>query len=60
MIPLYDGKCVLRKAVHNWVKKFSQACSKAADDARPDAKWLREQSKYFLRCGFEHTGKAME
>jgi hypothetical protein len=24
-----------RKAVHNWVKKFSQGRSKVADDARP-------------------------
>jgi hypothetical protein len=24
-----------RKAVHNWVEKFSQGCSKVADDVRP-------------------------
>jgi transposase len=28
-------KCVSRKAVHNWVRKFSRERSKVADDARP-------------------------
>jgi hypothetical protein len=35
MFPFYSGKCLLGKVVHNWVKKFSQRCSKVADDARP-------------------------
>jgi transposase len=35
MFPVYGGKCLSRKAVYNWVKKFSQECSKVADDARP-------------------------
>jgi hypothetical protein len=29
------GKCLLRKAVHNWVEKFSQGRSKVADYVRP-------------------------
>jgi transposase len=33
--PVYGGKCLSRKAVHNWVKKFSQGRSKVADDALP-------------------------
>jgi hypothetical protein len=32
MFPLYGGKCLSCKAVHNWVKKFSQGRSKVADD----------------------------
>jgi hypothetical protein len=28
MFPVYGGKCLLHKAVHNWVEKFSQGCSK--------------------------------
>jgi transposase len=32
MFPVYGGKCLSRKAVHNWVKKFSQGHSKVADD----------------------------
>jgi hypothetical protein len=35
MFPIYGGKCLSCKAIHNWVEKFSQGCSKAADDARP-------------------------
>jgi hypothetical protein len=53
------GKCLSRKAVHNWVEKFSQGRSKVADDETEVRKWLRQQSKRLLRCGFRRTGKAM-
>jgi hypothetical protein len=33
MFPVLDGKCLSRKAVHNWVAKFSQGSSKVVDDA---------------------------
>jgi hypothetical protein len=33
MFPVYSGKCLLCKAVHNWVEKFSQERSKITDDA---------------------------
>jgi hypothetical protein len=33
MFPAYGGKCLLHKAVHNWVKKFSPGPLKVADDA---------------------------
>jgi hypothetical protein len=33
MFPIYGGKCLSRKAVHNWVEKFSEGLSKVADDA---------------------------
>jgi hypothetical protein len=32
MFPVYGGKCLSCKAVHNWVEKLSQGCSKVADD----------------------------
>jgi hypothetical protein len=37
IFPIYDGKCLSHKAVHNWVKKFFQGRSevKVTDDARP-------------------------
>jgi transposase len=35
MFLVYDVKCLSRKAVQNWVEKFSQGRSKVADDARP-------------------------
>jgi hypothetical protein len=34
MFSVYGGTCLSRKAVHNWVEKFTQGCSKVADDAR--------------------------
>jgi hypothetical protein len=33
---VHGGKCLPRKAVHNWVEKFSQGRLKVADGARPD------------------------
>jgi hypothetical protein len=35
MFPVYGGKYLSRKAIHNWVEKFSQGRSKVADAARP-------------------------
>jgi hypothetical protein len=36
MFPVYGRKFLSLKAIHNWVKKFSQGRSKVADDAQPD------------------------
>jgi hypothetical protein len=46
MFPIYVGKCLSRKAVHNCV-------------ALEVPKLLSKQSKRFLCCGFRRTGKAM-
>jgi hypothetical protein len=35
MFPVYGGKCLSSKAVHNWVEKFSEGRSKVTDEARP-------------------------
>jgi hypothetical protein len=35
IFPVYSRKCLRCKTVHNWVEKFSQKCSKVADDAQP-------------------------
>jgi hypothetical protein len=35
MVPVYDGKCLSRKAVQNWAVKFSQGRLKVSDDTRP-------------------------
>jgi myo-inositol catabolism protein IolC len=55
MFPVYGGKCLSRKAVHNWVEKFSQGRSKFADDETEVRKWLRQQSKDFYEyaAGFD-------
>jgi hypothetical protein len=34
IFPVHCGKCLLRKAVHNWAEIVSQGLSKVADDAR--------------------------
>jgi hypothetical protein len=33
--PVYGGKCLLHKAVHNWVENFSQGHSEVADGDQP-------------------------
>jgi hypothetical protein len=53
MFPVYGGKCLSRKAVHNWVEKFSQGRSKSANDETEVRNWLRQQSKYFYDAGFD-------
>jgi hypothetical protein len=35
MFPVYGRKCLSRKVVHNWVKKFSQGHLKVVGAARP-------------------------
>jgi hypothetical protein len=59
MFPVYGGKCLSRKAVHNWIEKFSQAYSKIADDAGPSAEVAEGTVRKLLCCGFRRTGKTM-
>jgi hypothetical protein len=59
MCPIYGGKSLSRKAVHNYVEKFSQGLSKVADDARLGAEVAETTVKRLLCCGFRITGKAM-
>jgi hypothetical protein len=56
MFPVDGGKCLTRKAVHNWVEKFSQRRSKVADD---ETEVAETTVKRLLCCGFRRTGKAM-
>jgi hypothetical protein len=60
MFPVYSRKCMLQKAIHNWVEKFSQGHSKIADDAQPGAKWLRQQSTDFYAASFDALAKRWE
>jgi hypothetical protein len=34
IFPVYGGKCLLSKVVHNWVRIFSQGRTEVAEDAR--------------------------
>jgi hypothetical protein len=56
---VYGGKCLSRKAVHNWVEKFSQRRSRVADDVRPGSEVAETTVKWFLCCRFRPTGKTM-
>jgi hypothetical protein len=47
----------VRKAVHNWVEKFSKGLSKAEHDARPGAKVVEITVKRLLCCAFRRTDK---
>jgi hypothetical protein len=60
MLPVYGGKCLSRKVVHNWAKKFSQGHSKVADDETEVRKWLRQQSNNFYAVGFDALVKGWD
>jgi hypothetical protein len=45
--PVYCGKGFSRKAVYNWVDKFSQGSSKVENYEMEIRKWMRQQSKDF-------------
>jgi hypothetical protein len=45
MFPVYGGKCMSHKAVHNLVEIFSQVCSKVAVDAQPCAQVTKINSQ---------------
>jgi hypothetical protein len=53
MFPVYGRKCLSRKAVHNWVEKFSQGRSKVASDAHPSAEVAETTVKNFRAAGFD-------
>jgi hypothetical protein len=53
MFPVYGGKCSSRKAVHNWVEKFSQGLSGVSDDETEVLNWLRQQPKNFYSADFD-------
>jgi hypothetical protein len=58
IFPIYGGKCLSPKAVHNWVEKFFQRRSKFANDARASAE-VAVTVRRLLCCGFRSNGKAM-
>jgi hypothetical protein len=63
MFPVYGGKCLSRKAVHNWVEKFSQRRSNVAYYARPgncavggrvDWSWQEDDDSVATALGCSH------
>jgi hypothetical protein len=57
IFPVYDGNCLLRKAVYNFIEKFSQGRSKVADDSRPVAEVAEKTVKRLLCYVFRRTDK---
>jgi hypothetical protein len=56
MFPVYGGKCLPCKAVHNWVKKLSIWRQTFADYEEVEMevqKWLRQRSEDFCTVGFD-------
>jgi hypothetical protein len=47
MFPVYGGKCLSRKVVHNWVEKCFQGCSKVGNDAQPGEEMAERTVKRF-------------
>jgi hypothetical protein len=58
IFPVYGGKCLPIKTVHNWVEKFSQGRSKVADDARPGVEVPETTVKRF--AGFDAPSTRFE
>jgi hypothetical protein len=52
MFPVYDGKCLSRRAVHNWVEKRGKRFANDEEVETEVRKWLRRQSKDFYAAGF--------
>jgi hypothetical protein len=50
---VYGGKCLSRKAVRNWVEKFSQGFRKSQMMPDQVPKWLRQPSQDKYAAGFD-------
>jgi hypothetical protein len=46
--PVYGGKYLSRKAVHNWADRFFQGRSKVADGAQPDVEVAETSQNTFV------------
>jgi hypothetical protein len=53
MLPVYGGKCLSRKAVHNWFEKRGKSFADDKEFETEMRKWLRQQSKDFCAAGFD-------
>jgi hypothetical protein len=57
MFHIYVGKCLSRKAFHNWVEKFSQ--ERYTRTVRPIEFMVETKVKVLACFGFRYPGKAM-
>jgi hypothetical protein len=53
MFPVYGGKCLSCKVIHNWVKKHGKRFTDNDEGETQVRKWLRQQSKDFYTASFD-------
>jgi hypothetical protein len=53
MFLVYGGKCLSRKTLHDWVKKYGKRFADDEEVKTEERKWLRRQSIYFHAAGFD-------
>jgi hypothetical protein len=53
MLPIYGEHCLSRKAVHNWVRKFSEGWRSIEDEQRVGLIAFRQQPQEFYAVGFQ-------
>jgi hypothetical protein len=53
MFPVYGGKCLSRKSVHNWAEKHGKRFAYDEEVEKEARKWLRQQSKDSYAAGFD-------
>jgi hypothetical protein len=59
MFPVYGGKSLSRKAVHNSVEKRGNRFADDEEEVETSAEVAETTVKRLLCCGFGRTGKAM-
>jgi hypothetical protein len=57
MFPVYGGKCLSRKAVHNWVEKRGKLFADDEEVGTEKWKWLRQQSRNLCVVCFDALAK---
>jgi hypothetical protein len=60
MFPVYGGKCLSRKAVHNWVEKRGKRFADDEEFETEVRKRLRQRSKDFCAVGFDSLVKRLD
>jgi hypothetical protein len=60
MFPVYGGRCLSRKAAHNWDEKFSQDVRQWQMMPDQVRKCLRQQSTDFYEAAFDALVKRCE
>jgi hypothetical protein len=53
MFPVYGGKYLSRKAIHNWIEKRGKRSAHDEEVETEFRKWLRQHSKDFCAAGFD-------